>query len=59
MTSVLTTPEARTLAERVAAEVRSGDDTIVDALISTIVASDSYYAEATMLTAEQLREACV
>ncbi|WP_336791082.1 helix-turn-helix domain-containing protein [Gordonia malaquae] len=59
MTSVLIAPEARNLAERVAVEVRAGDDTVVDSLISAIVASDSYYSEATMLTAEQLREACV
>ncbi|GEE03151.1 hypothetical protein nbrc107696_35970 [Gordonia spumicola] len=48
-----------TLAERVAAEIRSGDDSVVDAVIAAIVASDTFYAEATMLTAEQLRDSCV
>lgn len=40
-------------------ELRYSDSDIIDAVIARIVAADQHYAQASLLTAEQLRDACV
>lgn len=47
------------LASRLAMELRYSDNDVIDAVIERIVATDQHYAQASLLTAEQLRDACV